>query len=872
MSERLTEYKAKRNFNKTKEPMGTIKDVDGGLKYAIQHHIARRDHYDLRLEWKGTLLSWAIPKGPSYDTCEKRLAIKVEDHPIEYRNYEGTIPKGEYGGGVVMLWDEGYWEPYGDVDQGLMRGTLKFTIEGIRLKGKWALLRIKNNEDDDKDNWLLIKEKDEYAKDEDGISQYIKSVRTDRTMDEIAEGAEKKNLINPYNHTSVQLAKMASAIPKDDDYLYELKYDGYRILAYIENNNVRLVTRNDNDYTKQFYKVSSSLITMAQGRAMVLDGEMCVTDDNGRTDFQKVQNYVKSRGGDNLVYFVFDLLALDGEDLRGLPLIDRKNKLIEIMDNPPYNVYYSRHVEGRGKESFIAACQANMEGIIGKKAHSVYRGERNNDWIKLKCDNREEFIIGGYTLSDKKSSGISSILLGVYDNHELIYVGRAGTGFTQSVINNLEKKFKSIVDKSPFKKPIKPSQNEKIFYLKPVYVAEIKFTEITNDNILRQASYKGLREDKNPKDVTMDILKKELSSDKTSNINNSDKDISDKDIIVSNNANINGHNDKQNLELDSNASIVGNANIKGHNYDKQNIDVSNNTAIDGNKEMSKTEINKINIKITNPDKVIINQPLVTKSDIINYYKAVGERMLPYINHRILSVVRCPKGVTEPCFYKKHPAPNSKGIVTIHLKEDTDKSGEYFYIENAEGLLYEAQMGTIEFHTWGSRVESLETPDIMVFDLDPDEGMDLDRVRQGVHDLKSILTDLSIKSYLKTSGGKGYHIVAPFIAGCKWADFNSFARRIAEVMESKWPELYTSNMRKLNRKNKIFIDWIRNGRGATSIAPYSLRAREGAGVSMPIAWEELNSIAPADINITNALKRLNKADPWEDFFNCTQQLQ
>jgi len=799
MEMNLEKYNQKRNFERTLEPegetaeSGEAADSSKHLRFVVQHHIARRDHYDFRLEWNGALLSWAVPKGPSYNTRDKRLAIQVEEHPLEYRNFEGTIPKGEYGGGAVMLWDEGTWEPYADVNEGLGIGSLKFVLKGRRLKGKWALVRLKAKAGETKNNWLLIKEKDQYAKTTDemadsGISDFTTSIRTGRTMTEIESGIEsgddEKITRNPFNDTSAQLAKPVNKVPVGEDWLYELKYDGYRVLAYLEERSVRLITRNGKDYTKHFQDIASSLIDWASDRAMVLDGEMAVTDAAGKTDFQALQNHMKNPESKNLTYIIFDLLALDGVDLRDRHLIDRKETLEMLLKDAPKNLCYSKHIRGNGEESLLAACNMNLEGIVGKKADSVYSGTRNGDWIKIKCDKRQEFVIGGYTLSDKRTRAISSLLLGVYEGEEFVYAGRAGTGLSERIAQELEEKFQNLKrTESPFKLEPKPKANEKITWIKPELIAEIKFSEWTEENLLRQASFKGLRADKDPME------------------------------------------------------------IKG-------------------------------VKISNPDKVIFEDPEITKLDVIRYYAQVAERILPYVSHRILSVVRCPNGISGSCFFKKHPSPSSKnkGIVTIPIANSSGEEKDYFYIENVSGLISEAQMGTLEFHTWGSCANDLEKPDIMVFDLDPDEGMDLNTVRQGVKDLKSILVELSLSSYLKTSGGKGYHIVVPFTPSVSWDTFHDFAKRIAEVMEQKWPDRYTSNVRKAKRTNKIFIDWIRNGRGATSIAPYSIRARNGARVSMPIGWDELDTVAPDGIHMDDALVRISGDDPWKDFFRNNQLLK
>jgi bifunctional non-homologous end joining protein LigD len=818
MAVKLNEYNQKRNFEKTLEPEGKSEISEESLSFVVQHHLARSGHYDLRLEWNGVLLSWAVPKGPSYNTKDKRLAVLVEDHPLDYRNFEGTIPRGEYGGGVVMLWDEGYWEPYVNVDEGLSEGMLKFALKGSRLRGSWALIRLKGKAGEAKDNWLLIKEKDEYVKDEEGISEFTTSIRTGRTMAEIDEGQDEKLIKNPFSKADVQLAKLVNTIP-EGEWLYEMKYDGYRVLAFVEGSSVRLITRNGNDITKRFFTIASYLRDFAKGRAMVLDGEIVIADESGKTDFQALQNYLKNQESHTLTYIVFDLLAIDGEDIRGRSLIDRKEKLENLMKDAPKNLYYSRYVKGYGKESFAAACEAGMEGIMGKKADSVYSGNRNDDWIKIKCDKRQEFVIGGYSLSDKRTSGVSSLLLGVYEGEELIYAGRAGTGISENEMKVLEEKFKNLkrMD-APFKEEPKIRSNEKVTWLKPELAAEIKFTEWTKENLLRQASYKGLRIDKDPKDIRREKPEGDIQ-----------------------------------LKLNTDNDTVK-ENSKGANMKK-----SEGLIIEG-------------VKISSPDKLIFHELDITKKDVIRYYSKVSERMLPYVRHRILSIVRCPKGVSQACFYKKHPGPGGKGIITMPISTGNDETVEYFYIENARGLIFEAQMGTLEFHTWGSSVDNLEKPDMMVFDLDPDEGMDIDRVRQGVMDIKSVLDELNLNSYLKTSGGKGYHVVVPLKPSADWDKFHDFAKQIAEVMENKWPDRYTSNVRKAKRKGKIFIDWIRNARGATSIAPYSLRARKGAKVSMPISWHELYTVAPNGINIEDALIRIEGKDPWEDFFQNNQMLK
>ncbi|WFR59020.1 DNA ligase D [Anaerocolumna sp. AGMB13025] len=851
MTDKLNKYNEKRNFDRTLEPEGMTDSGEEGLKFVVQHHLARRDHYDFRLEWEGVLLSWAVPKGPSYDTRDKRLAVHVEEHPLEYRNFEGTIPKGEYGGGVVMLWDEGFWEPLGDVTAGLSTGMLKFVLKGRRLKGKWALVRLKAKEGETQDNWLLLKEKDEYVQTSDGISEFTTSIRTGRTMKEIEEGEEEKITKNPFQNAVVQLAKLVNEVPYGDDWLYELKYDGYRILSFIEGNQARLITRNGKDYTRRFSDIAYSLIDFAKGRAMILDGEMTITDLTGKTDFQALQSYIKNPKGKNLTYIIFDLLALDGVDIREQSLLNRKETLEALMKDAPKNLYYSRHIRGSGKESFAAACEADMEGIVGKKADSIYSGTRNGDWIKLKCDKRQEFVIGGFTLSDKKTIGVSSLLLGVYEGDELIYTGRAGTGLSERDEKDLVKKFENIKrSESPFLTVPKSKANEKITWTQPELVAEIKFAEWTKENLLRQASYKGLRTDKAPKEVKFETVYKDKGLDE---LEVTEEELAEEEVT-----------DKEASDEEAPDGKL----IKEESIDKKEIP---DEKVWKSMDAKVKDIIIQGVKISNPDKVLYDNPVVTKEEVIRYYEKIAARMLPYVSHRVLSIVRCPKGIAQTCFFKKHPGPGSKGIVVIPVTKDRETE-EYFYIEDTLGLISEAQMGTLEFHIWGSKVEELEKPDMMVFDLDPDEGMDLSKVRQGVRDMKSILAELSLDSYLKTSGGKGYHVVVPLKPAASWEAVHDFTKSVAEVMEKKWPDRYTSNVRKAKRTDKIFIDWIRNGRGATSVAPYSLRARKGARVSMPIAWEELDVVAPDGIGMEEALSRMNGNDPWKDFFRNDQKLR
>ncbi len=791
MKNKLEEYNKKRDFDKTDEPSGKVKRKQTKkLIFAIQYHLARREHYDFRLEYEGVLLSWAVPKGPSFNPKDKRLAIKVEDHPLDYADFEGTIPKGEYGGGTVMLWDEGFYLPLNDFKKGLKQGSLKFEVFGQRIKGKWSLVKIQSEKE--QDAWLLIKENDEFKINSSGIATFKTSVKSGLNSEQISAGKKNKGKL-PFSSAKPQLAKLSTKVPKGD-WIFEIKFDGYRILSYLENGSIKMMTRNNHDYSSKFEQVANSLTNHFKNENLVLDGEIVVVDENGKTDFQALQNSIK-HGSQPLTYIIFDILAKNDEDLRSLPLLKRKQILSKLLINAPENLVFSQQVKGNGEKCFEFAKQNGLEGIIAKRENSTYNGERSDDWLKIKCYHSQEFVIGGYTISEKKAKQISSLLLGYYDNNNLIYIGRTGTGMTQQEIKDLISKFYKLKRKnSPFFNKIDKKANEQIIFLTPKLVAQIQYAEITKESQLRQASYKGLRIDKEANQVVLEDTEK---------AKNNSKDIS----------------------------------------------------IDG-------------IEISNPDKIVFKKDKISKLQVIQYYEKISKKMLPYMTNRILTVVRCHGGI-DNCFYKKHPIAKNKFIKVIDIKNSEGEKDEYFYIDSKQGLLFEAQQGTIEFHVWGSQVKTLEKPDMMVFDFDPDEKLDLKQLRQGVKDLKKILDKLNLKSFLKTSGGKGYHVVVPFLPKVDWDSFYNFAKTVATLLEEKYPEKYTTNIRKANRKNKIFIDWVRNGRGATSVAPYSIRARNGASVSCPISWKELDTIAPNQLTIEEVLKR--KGNPWKNFFSCKQEL-
>ncbi|MCI6542756.1 MAG: DNA ligase D [Firmicutes bacterium] len=772
---KLKEYNEKRDFELTNEPKGKTKKSKQKI-FVVQYHEARAKHFDFRLEWSGVLLSWAVPKGPSQNPKDKRLAIMVEDHPIDYAGFEGIIPKGQYGAGTVIVFDKGTWKPEKNFEKDLEKGNVKFFLEGEKFKGKFALIKIEGK------NWLLIKENDEFAKNKSGVAKEKTSIISGKTSNQL--GKPK----NPFSKFDVELAKLEKEIPSGNDWIFEIKYDGYRIIANIENGKVKLYTRNFLDYTKKFPVIVQQLSNQFSAKSVILDGEIVCPDEKGRSDFGALQSYLKNSSGNEVSYMIFDILALDGKDLRTLPLLERKKLLTNVLKGAKGNLKESEYVRGHGEKCFSAVKKLGLEGIVGKKVDSKYSGKRNGDWIKIKSYNRQEFIVCGYTLSDKKA-GIGALILGAKKSNKFVYVGRAGTGFGEKEGKELISKFNKLKRKnSPFNKELNFG-NEEIFWIKPCLVAEIQFAEITKDNLLRQASFKGLRDDKKSDEVIVE------------------------------------------------------------------------------------EVNKVlGIEISSPERILYKDKNISKFDVAKYYETVGERMLPYIEDRLLSVVRCHDEVNKEKFFKKHPDTKSVGVINKKIKNSDGEESEYFYVESEQGIISQVQLGTVEFHTWGSTVKNLNKADTIVFDLDPDIKIGLDKVRQGAKDLKNVLDELGLKSFVKTSGGKGYHVVVPLKESSPWEKVGEFAKKVAEFMEEKWPERYTTNIRKEKRKGKIFIDWVRNGRGATSVAPYSLRARTGAFVSAPISWKELDEFAPNGIDMEMMKQRIKKVDPWKGYFDVNQKIK
>ncbi|MGE0499380.1 MAG: DNA ligase D [Rhizobiaceae bacterium] len=807
VAERLKDYRAKRDFSKTAEPDHEAPVAKRGrkLQFVVQKHDATRLHYDFRLEWKGTLKSWAVTRGPSYDPSERRLAVKVEDHPLAYGGFEGTIPKGQYGGGTVMLWDRGTWEPVGDFARGLKEGKLVFHLQGERLRGEWTLVRMARRPGEKRDNWLLIKHREDGFKAPHGdiLKKHARSVASERTMAEIAKSGRaitKSDVARTPKRTSAkgraamprwrapQLATLVGEVPEGDGWLSEMKYDGYRALIAISDGMAKVFTRSGLDWTEKFPDIAEAASRLSTAGTL-LDGEIVALDKNGRTDFSTLQRKIKL-GERDLIFFVFDLLEQDGEDLRRLPLTERKQRLETLLGAGSAPLAYSPHVRGSAAQVWRAACSAGHEGIVVKRADAGYRSGRGRSWLKVKCTKRQEFIIGGWTPSDKRGREVKSILVGVHENGKLVYKGRVGA-FEGDTLAALEPEIAKRSRKtSPFA-ALPQEVKRGARFLTADMVAEVDFAEFTADGVVRHGVFKGLRGDKKARDVVLETPKETAVTE----------------------------------------------------HEKRDMFAG--------------------VRLSSPDKVLFTEQGVTKADLAAHYERVAKRMLPFVDRRLVSLVRCPDGDSGQCFFQKH---DHKGFPDeLRRLEITEKDGDkakYLYTEGLSGLIAGVQMGTLEFHIWGSRIDRLEQPDRLVFDLDPDEGLGFADVREAAFDLRDRLEGLGLATVPLVTGGKGVHIVAPLTRRAEWPDVKAFARGFAESITADQPERYVSQASKAKRKGKIFVDWLRNERGATAISPYSTRARKGAPVAMPVSWDELRSLEVANgFHIDDMGERLAMADPW-----------
>jgi bifunctional non-homologous end joining protein LigD len=836
----LEKYWQKRDFTKTPEPRGKVVRPGRQLNYYIQEHHASRLHYDFRLELDGTLKSWAVPKGPSLDPADKRLAVHVEDHPLSYGTFEGDIPENQYGAGHVKLWDRGVWEPEGDAAKAYRAGRLKFHLDGRKLHGGWTLVRM-GRQEGKQDNWLLIKENDDEAR--QGDEAQITELRPESVADkpqgrqkktaETRSGTSKKPTKRATRSVSAkeiggavasdmpemfnpQLATLVEHAPKGDEWLSEVKFDGYRAVCRIEDDAAKIYTRAGNDWTSKWKTIAGALGELPVENAWV-DGEVVAVEHDGKVSFQALQNMMREGKAAQLAYYIFDLMYLNGHDITAVPLIERKRLLQTLLANVSEGgpLIYSDHIVGGAQEVFEHACMHGMEGIVVKRADGAYLQTRGRSWLKVKCMQRQEFVVAGYTDPAGSREEFGALLLGVYEDGKLRYCGKVGTGFGGGLLRDVAKKFKALeLEKPAFDNPPTGSEVRGVHWLKPELVAEVDFAQWTNGGNIRHASFVGLRADKPAKEIVRE------------------RALSDKEL------------EKTEREAKPKARAKeGSANIAG-------------------------------IEISHPNKILFPRIGLTKLALAEYYEAIGDRILPHLQDRPLTLVRCPQGDAHDCFFQKHVNETiAEAIDRVDVPEEKGRS-VYMMANSLEAVIGLVQMGVLELHTWGSRADKLEFPDRMIFDLDPAEGLGWETVVEGAQLMHGLLDEIGLRSFLKTTGGKGLHIVVPLKPERPWDEVKAFSKTIAGHLAYALPDRFTSNMAMNRRGGKIFIDYLRNGRGATAVAAFSTRAKPEATVSMPIFWEELDKGVRADtFNVRNVRERLNglKNDPWKDYWNLKQEI-
>ncbi|MDZ7602546.1 MAG: DNA ligase D, partial [Hoeflea sp.] len=780
--DRLAQYTAKRDFARTAEPSGEgAAKVSDRPIFVVQKHAARRLHYDFRLEWDGVLLSWAVTRGPSAVTSVKRLAVRTEDHPLDYGDFEGTIGPGQYGAGTVMLWDRGWWQPQDDFAEGLKSGRIKIVLHGERMKGRWALVRMQTREK--RENWLLIKEHDAFEEeDETGlIDRHDTSVKTSRSMDDIAagkparkpaarsaKGAGKTESQSPAKlgftlatpkFRKPQLAKLTKQVPEGEDWLHETKFDGYRCLAALGKSGVTLYTRSGLDWTDRYAGLAEAFKEL-DCRSALIDGEVVATSSAGGSPFSALQRDLEE--GRPVIFMAFDLLELDGESLVRLPLTERKERLHHLLagQHRGASVRYSEHVVGRGPQVFKAVEKAGGEGIISKACDSLYTGTRSGSWLKIKTGLRQEFVVGGYSPSSARGRPFASLLVGARENGVLRYRGRVGGGLSERDLDTLAGLMQGRARKtSPFDEvPAEIARSAR--WVSPELVVEVDYAELTDQGSIRHGVFRGMRQDKEAEMVKLE---------------------------------------------------------------KPDTPKSGAAGKDAGKHLK-----YLGVRVSSPDRVVFADAGCTKGDVASYYGKASKRMLDLAGNRPVSLLRCPDGTDGDCFFQKHAGQGfPDGIGSVDITESSGKTQPYMVIEKPAGFVAAAQMGTIEFHIWGSRADQLEKPDRLVFDLDPDEGLGFAEVKAAARDVRKLLSDIGLESIPMVTGGKGVHVIVPLNRIADWDTVTVFARTIASHLAASDPDRYVATMSKAKRKGRIFIDWLRNDRGSTAVAPYSIRARKGA---------------------------------------------
>lgn len=918
----LQRYRTMRDFGTTAEPAGgavakrAAAKASEALSFVVQKHAARRLHYDFRLELDGTLKSWAIPKGPSLDPADKRMSVHVEDHPLEYANFEGVIPEKQYGAGTVIVWDRGTWVPIGDPRQGYRDGKLKFELHGEKLHGAWTLVRMRGR-DERQEPWLLIKERDDAARPAaefditeampdsvlggtaltpDGksarkaaskratkasTSDAVKSAKatsadSGKTATKIpgrkasAAGAAKlpagaRRAALPLT-LAPQLATLVQGPPADaQNWVYELKFDGYRVLARIEGDDVKLFTRNGHDWTSKLKTLARELGTLNLPSAW-LDGEIVIVDKDGSTDFQALQNAFDSDRTEAIQYFVFDVPYYAGHDLRQVALGERRDLLRRLFDehNVSAHLRFSESFEAGPEEILSAACRLRLEGLIGKRVDAPYVCARSPSWIKLKCSERQEFVIGGFTEPKGTRNGLGALLLGIHDEAgRLVYAGKVGTGFDTQTLDTIRAKLDALrTDTSPFDKMPAIAKGVKGIWVRPKAVAEVSFGSWTRDGLVRHAVFHGLRTDKSAsaigKEKAMPAPGKSAGGKSAAakrakdNAKDSAKDKPAKSAKKAANADDAGPAQTADTAAPS----------------KSAKPAARTKAASGREQIG-------NVRVSHADRVIDPSTGATKGDLVRYYEAVAPRMLPELRGRPLAVLRGPSGVGGELFFQKHA--ETFNIAGVNRLDPSLWPGHPPMIEVASetGIVAAAQLNVIEFHTWNADKRQIEKPDRVIFDLDPGEGVPWKHVVEAAALTKGMLDELELTSFLKTSGGKGLHVVVPIARRLGWDEVKDFAQALVVHMARTIPQRFVSKSGPRNRVGKIFIDYLRNGRGATTVAAFSARARPGLGVSIPCSWDELPSLrSGAQWTIANALARVEQTehdDPWADYGSTRQTL-
>ena len=889
MPKKLSLYQSKRDFNKTAEPSGRTSIAKAKYRrFVIQKHDATRLHFDLRLEVDGVFKSWAVTRGPSIDPHDKRLAVEVEDHPLDYGDFEGTIPKGEYGGGTVMLWDRGFWMPTQgeDVDAALKAGELKFALTGDKLKGGWVLVRLAHDRTgkSNRNNWLLIKHRDEYVKADsaDLISDDDRSVASKRTMEQIRAGRGKgptpfmsiatsaaeadavwhsrpAGKAPPPAATAKEVAKSpavkkssaarAAAMPKfiapqlckivsrptsDQDWVHEVKLDGYRVQLHVEAGSAVLYTRSGLDWTEKFSAIAAAARSLPD---VIIDGEVVALDDNGAPDFAALQAALSDGRSQDLVFFAFDLLFAQGEDLRALALGERKAKLKTLLAKLKKQdadlIRYLEHLSGAGDAVLLSACRLNLEGIVSKRLAAPYRSGRTGAWTKAKCRAGHEVVIGGWSGSSKT---LRSLLVGVYRGGHLMHTGRVGTGFNaRNTPDILAKLNASQSDKSPFGGEGAPKRASDVTWVKPKLIAEIEFAGWTGSGMVRQAAFKGLRSDK---------MAREVRAEKPADAHAAEL-----------------------AQLKPEAPAKTKPKKKAKTQSPRASPAAPGKASNGNVVMG--------VVISKPEKELWpadqGRGAVTKLDLAHYFEAVGPWMIKHLRGRPCSLIRAPDGITGEQFFQRHAMAGASNLVEFVTVEGDRKP--YLQIDRVEGLIAMTQAGGVEYHPWNCEPGDPSRPGRLVFDLDPAPDVAFEAVIAAALEMRDRLEKLGLVAFCKTTGGKGLHVVTPLSHADKgWPQAKAFAQAVCSQMAQDSPDRYLIKMTKKLRTGKIFLDYLRNDRMATAVAPLSPRARPGATVSMPLTWAQVrNGLDPQRFTIASVPKLIAKLPAWDTYFESEKSL-